>query len=115
MWIILNDAFVSIVAHRDKPDVLLVRARVEGDIERALPGAQVWTDPAADYRYRAEVTREVVAQALADAVRGIDYGNFKDSVEDRQRHAAYAAVWSDLTALQPEGGRYHSPAPERRR
>jgi hypothetical protein len=26
MWIALNDAFLSIVAHRDRSDVLLVRA-----------------------------------------------------------------------------------------
>ena len=33
MWVFLSDAFLSIVAHRDDPDALLVRARRQGDIE----------------------------------------------------------------------------------
>ena len=37
MWIFLSDSFLSIVAHRDKPGVLLVRARRAGDIEAVFP------------------------------------------------------------------------------
>lgn len=44
MWICLNDAFLSIVAHRDKPGVLLVRARRPGDIERTFPGVTTHQD-----------------------------------------------------------------------
>ncbi len=33
MWVPLNDVFHSIVAHRGKPDTLLVRARSARDIE----------------------------------------------------------------------------------
>lgn len=36
MWIFTPKAFLSIVAHRGKPDYLLVRARLPGDIENVL-------------------------------------------------------------------------------
>ncbi|MCB1773865.1 MAG: hypothetical protein KDI88_09630 [Gammaproteobacteria bacterium] len=110
MWVFLNDSFLSMVAHRDDPDALLVRARSQHDINRAIPGATVFEDAEADYRFRAVVPRRMVADAMRTAILGIDYPNFKDSVQEHDRHAAYSRVWGDMTALQPEGGRYHSPA-----
>lgn len=104
MWIYLNDAMLSIVAHRTQPDDLLVRARVAGDLERAFPhlaGEAVET-PDADYRYRIIVPRGDVAQMLADAACNIDYDNFKASIPpaDQARHGAYLACWSAMRALQ---------------
>ncbi len=98
MWIFLNNAFLSIVAHRDKPDLLLVRARAEGDIERTFPDAE--TCPVADYRYRAELPRQEVATAIAERVSGIDYDNFKGSVQETDRHDAYLHVWSAMFSFQ---------------
>lgn len=97
MWIFLNDAFVSIVAHRDKPGVLCCRARFEGDLQRAfrghLRGRRVKFTPGADYAYRVELAREVVGSAISSHVLGIDYPNFKGSVRDRRRHDVYMRVW----------------------
>ena len=100
MWVFLNNSFLSIVAHRDKPDVLLVRARKAGDIEAVFPGATTWQDPRADYRHRAEIARSDVAGALAKAAAGIDYANFKNSVEDLDRHEAYMRVWGVMARMQ---------------
>lgn len=100
MWIILNNAFLSVVAHRTKSEVLLVRARVAGDIERVFPAAKVVENRSADYRFRAEIPRPEVTAALATVVQTIDYDNFKASVIDGRRHDAYMNVWSDLKALQ---------------
>ncbi|BDU76009.1 hypothetical protein [Mesoterricola sediminis] len=108
MWIFLNDAFLSIVDKGGDGTTLLVRARREGDLERVFPGAQVERTPRNDYRYRARVDREAVAQALAAAVRGIAYGNFKDSVQDSARHDAYLEVWRAMYAFQRA-----SPPPSR--
>ena len=55
MWVFLNDAALSIVAQRERPDCLLVRGRVAGDIEAVFPKAHVTVTPDADYRYRASV------------------------------------------------------------
>lgn len=100
MWLFLNDAFLSVVAHRDRPDDLLVRARVEGDIERVFPSAVVECTPQADYLFRAAVPRALVERVLADRVRSLDYPNFKDSVEDRDRARAYHSVWFTMMRLQ---------------
>jgi len=96
MWILLNDACLSIVEHNGKTDTLLVRSRIQGDIERAIPNATVYEDGSADYRYRADVSRETVKGAIAQAIDRIDYANFKGSVRDPGRHSAYMKVWKVL-------------------
>ncbi|MEC4747164.1 hypothetical protein [Methylomicrobium sp. Wu6] len=73
MWIFLNNAFLSIVDKGGDGNTLLVRARHTGDIERSFPDADVQIGGGTDYRYRAQIDREQVAQALADSVRSIDY------------------------------------------
>lgn len=100
MWICLNDAFLSIVAHRNKPGVLLVRARRPGDIERTFPSVTTYQDEHADYRYRADIPADQVAASIAGKVEGIDYDNFKSSVTDGELHDAYMRVWSVMFGLQ---------------
>ena len=100
MWIFMNDAMLSIVEHRDDPAKLMVRARIAGDIERAFPEAEVSETPRADYRFRATLDRREVAAALAAAAMGIDYDNFKNSVDDSGRHHAYMGVWSVMNEEQ---------------
>ena len=100
MWICLNNAFLSVVQDRDDPETLLVRARVAGHIQQVFPEAKVFTDPKADYLYRAFIGRKAVAQAVAATVENIDYDNFKDSVDDDQLHVAYMKVWSTMEKLQ---------------
>ncbi|HVB79843.1 MAG TPA: hypothetical protein VNE82_07830 [Candidatus Binataceae bacterium] len=98
MWIFLNDAFLSVVAQRDRPNHLLVRARLKGDIQRALKNTgskfTVRHTPEHDYQYRAVVPRSVLTKAMARAVASIKYGNFKASVVEADREIAYTSVWS---------------------
>jgi hypothetical protein len=44
MWIALTEGWLSIVAHRDKPDHLLVRARNPKHIRRAFPDEEMYTN-----------------------------------------------------------------------
>lgn len=96
MWVMLSDAFLSIVVHPNRRNTMVVRARKAGDIEMVFPGVRVQRTPDRDYAYRAFIRREQVAQAMADEVRRIDYGNFKNSVMDAKRHDAYLSVWSTM-------------------
>ena len=107
MWVYLNNAFLSIVAHRTKPGVLLVRARLKGDIERVFPGAKVTESSRNDYRYRTEVKRDEAAGAIGRIVGGIDYDNFKHSVRESDRHDAYVKAWQAMANLQRH--RYPDP------
>lgn len=110
MWITLNDAFVSVVAHRDKPDILLVRARFEGDLQRLFPAFadRVHRTPSADYLFRVEVPRQAVASVMAEQIVGIQYPNFKNSVREHWRHDVYSRVWGVFYGAQDarrHGGR----------
>lgn len=100
MWIFLNDSFLSAVEDRVDPSKLMVRGRIKGDIERVFPNACVTETPAADYRYRARIDRDTVAEAMARAVYQLQYDNFKNSVEDHQRHSAYFGCWQSMVNYQ---------------
>lgn len=104
MWLCLSDAFLSIVAIPQNPELLKVRSRRPGDIDRLFPDATVSYTPGRDYLYRAEISRSDVSDVLAKLVAEIDYPNFKDSVDDRELHAAYGDLWrrmSKLRSLRP--------------
>jgi len=109
MWVMLNDAFLSIVQVKGDPETLMVRARRPGDLERVF-GADVQiieTPTGRDYRYRTMQNRRTVAQIVMANVLSIDYGNFKDSVADNALHDAYLKVWTAMGTVQP-GGPYGS-------
>lgn len=105
MWVFLNNAFVSIVQHRDDADLVLVRGRLDGDVQRFMgehmpEGVTVERTPRADYLFRAVVPRSAVNAAMQASVNRIDYPNFKNSVADHTRHDAYTACWSAMYRLQ---------------
>jgi hypothetical protein len=106
MWIYTNQSFVSVVEpHGQRKDLLLVRARVAGDIETLFPKARVKITQERDYRFRAFVPRKVVAATVAKQIEGISYSNFKDSVANKKRHDHYSRVWWATQEMQ-EGGAY---------
>ncbi len=106
MWIFLPDSFLSIVDKGDPSGkTLLVRARKAGDIERVFPDAEVQVGGGTDYRYRARIDREAVALAMADAVRSIDWPNFKSQVTEADRHDAYMGCWESMYSYQNTTGR----------
>lgn len=53
-----------------------------------------------DYKYRARVPREAVAQVLHNQVMNLDWSNFKGAVKAKKRHDAYMNVWSAMHAVQ---------------
>ncbi len=101
MWIFHPLGFASIVADRQNPANLLARGRVRGDLERLFPGCRVTVSPERDYRFRASVPREAVADRLAELAEVIDYDNFKDACPD-DRHLPYLRVWSVMNSLQQD-------------
>lgn len=96
MWVFLNTAFLSIVQDRDDPSRLLVRSRFAGDIERAfaaLENLDVFEMADSDYRYRAFVPRQAVADRMAQAAQEVDYDNFKNSIREPKRVHAAHDIW----------------------
>ncbi len=103
MWLCFSQAFLSVV-HKDcAADELLVRARRRSDFERVFPGVKVRKTPHNDYLFRAVVKRERVAAALSKLVGELNYGNFKNSVQEDDLHQAYSRVWHVMGTVQPGG------------
>jgi hypothetical protein len=106
MWIFTTQGFYSVVAYREDPERLLVRARTRADIEalrKQIPSLEPFEDPEADYRHRAIVSGEEWIAALALLAAEIDYDNFKNEVASRQgyeRARLYGYVWDKLLSLQ---------------
>ena len=100
MWIQFNNAFLSIVENREKTIELLVRARVKGDIEKVFPEADVFEDNNADYKYRALISKVILAEKIMLKVTEINYDNFKNSVKEIERKNVYGNIWAELRKFQ---------------
>lgn len=99
MWIYMSEAFFSIVAHNAATGVLIVRARVRGDIERVFGAVPITESYEWDYRYRAFLSRHDVADAIAQRIVDLPYPDVKGSVEDPVRKAVYTQVWNATHGL----------------
>lgn len=100
MWLFSQKGFFSIVEHKDDPDLLLVRSRVKGDIEKYWPTAIVKENAGSDYRFRAFLPRFEVVDKVAKMVHDINYPDYKESVADMERIPWYVDVWSTMSSMQ---------------
>lgn len=105
MWIYCKTGFLSVVAHRGKPNILMVRARRSKDLRNFLKivfkdsrtiANKILYTPENDYAYRYELTRSQYAKGVAFLAQTIDYGNFKDSLpkDDHQQSSTFMSVWN---------------------
>ena len=113
MWLLIPEGFYSIVQKPAETE-LCVRARDSGDLDRLresyMPGLGPTKEtPGSDYRYRAWIGRDALAEGLGAIGRDLAYSNFKSEVgrRDPERAHLYSRVWSTLGSIQP-GGPYAS-------
>lgn len=85
--------------------MLMVRARRRQDLERHFPDDALASTASADYPWRVTVSRERVSLLLSRQAENIAYHNFKDSVQERDRHEAYLDVWSRMKKFRTANGR----------
>lgn len=101
MWLAFNDAFVSVVQDKRRPEMLMVRARKRKHLKNVVGDlAEILETPNRDYRWRAFVTRKQMSTILAARFQTLDYGNFKDSVEEHDLHEMYMKWWFDHNQMQ---------------
>ena len=81
MWLFTHKGFLSIVRHTNKPNILIVRSRFRGHIEKMFPSARVLEDANRDYRFRVELPIREVSKVIARLVSEINYDNFKNSLD----------------------------------
>jgi hypothetical protein len=81
MWIFTLNSFVSVVRHREKPELLLVRARRKKDLVELLGKKwkkEVFEDGLADYRFRVIMPEKDFQGIVADYISNrLTYDNFK--------------------------------------
>jgi hypothetical protein len=105
MWIFTNNAFISIVQHREQLDHFMIRARVSGDLKKFFGTDITETEMIdADYRFRTVLPKTRVLNAIAKNVGEINYTNFKKSIDefDIERNYRYMNVWHAMHAWQVE-------------
>lgn len=103
-WIMFTDSFLSIVADPVKPDYLIVRGRIKGDIEKVFPTAKAISIAGRDYAFRTTLPRVMVANAIADRVLKTPEMNFKGGTKEKDRHDAYYRCWNAMADLQEARG-----------
>jgi hypothetical protein len=99
MYIFAKDGILSIVAHRTKPGMLMVRSVAREDIAKFWPDVKIVELPEADYRYRTTLPRDEVAARIMKVVAEINYDRMKPSVA-KGRKPTYLEAWSAMMALQ---------------
>ena len=100
MWIAHSaggGGWLSIVAHRYKPNYLMVRARNRDHILSIWANAEVYTiDGPHDYQFRADIPLEDVANAIKEQIESIEYDDYKLSVSDSNLYEALVSIWGIL-------------------
>ncbi len=105
MWLFCKSGFFSAVQHNSQPELIHVRARFAGDLERLCQAHGVTTavkhTPGHDYAYRMDFPRETWANIVKAEAETIDYDNFKAAVHDNTaRDHAYMGCWLALRNAQ---------------
>ena len=105
MWLFTSEGFVSVVAHNEKPDTLLVRARDEDSLLSLVEatGATLRHTPQADYPYRIEALREAFTAWLVEQVSNLDYPNYKSRMwsERPELSSVLHSIWELCHDLTP--------------
>ena len=116
MWVFFKGGFVSIVKHRKRRNLFLVRSRVREDLDNFLSYVErkkpprVYVNSGSDYRFRAFLKRSEVADVMFEIAEDIDYSNFKNAVHgEPDRDLAYMGCWRAMNHLQTS--RHPRPLP----
>jgi hypothetical protein len=108
MWLLTTIGFYSITQNARVPGEMMIRARMEEDIEnlrKVIPSlSETMFTTHSDYAYRAFCSQEELSKGLATLGEMIDYtGDFKGNVSKRQgkeRGSIYLSVWNALHKLR---------------
>ena len=107
MWIFTKHGFFSAVENYNDSNLIHVRARFDGDLERLCKDygvePNVVRTPDGDYPLRMDFDRKKWGEILKGEAEAIDYPKFKPAVHDGTiRDRAYLAVFDTMWNLQDE-------------
>lgn len=97
MWLIINEAYLSIVKHNSKENTYLVRAREREHIIDNFGEETLYVIPKADYPYRCNVSEFQLTEFLSHYVTyRLDYTNFKSSLNTEKFKIVCMSIWRFL-------------------
>jgi hypothetical protein len=99
MYVFAQQGILSIVAHRTKPGMLMVRSVAREDVAAFWPEARIIEMDDADYRFRTTLPRDEVAARITQAVQEINYDRVKP-IAGKGRSHTFFQVWDTMMALQ---------------
>lgn len=106
MWIASKHGFISIVAHRENPELYIFRAREKDDLSSLFDAHRIQATPEADYAYRVFVPQTQALAVMEALMKGVDYPNFKSSIAQNpsQNHKldAYHKIWGIMYQFQTQ-------------
>jgi hypothetical protein len=110
MWLMTTFGFFSIIQERPDDTLLTIRGSARGDLEalrdRYLPRlSDIEEGPETDHKFRAQASREAVAQALSRIAMDIDYATFKETTRELEGSRAariQGGLWEVLGELREE-------------
>ncbi|NUP04596.1 MAG: hypothetical protein HOW73_00865 [Polyangiaceae bacterium] len=109
MWIFLPQGFVSVVADRNDPTRLLVRARARADLEKLTQSLEIRPTishtPHADYPYRLTIEREKLSALIAEHIAAMKYPNFKGAITDPSLLRCAHEVWDVMHDHEDDAAR----------
>ena len=94
MWLFFSDGFLSIVAHRERPNHLLVRSRNMAHLKVLFPNAEHFSLVNSDYAHRAIVSRKEVSIVLTNYLMTMKYDNYKNSINEYIFKETCNVIWS---------------------
>lgn len=110
MWIMSRIGYFSVVAHRDDPSLVLVRARKVDHLQRLSAENptgpfEIVETPSADYPVRTTISKDRFESIAAWMARSVDYDNFKNSVHadpacSDDYHDFLGRVWCESRGMK---------------
>ena len=109
MWIVMKTGMISVVRHRENPNLMRVRARRREHLADTFPyHAKKIIDNEQfpqiyDYRWHLDVPLPHLIEVVGSAILNIDYdSHVKESVagDDQQMYRAMIRTWTAFYALQ---------------
>lgn len=96
---------LSIGAAFPASDYLVVRSRIQGDLERIFPNRDVLEYAGSDYRYRVYVPRHELASLLSAWCISLNYSSLLDAIVDPQRAQNYGSCREVMRRWQKKAAR----------
>ncbi|WP_211825150.1 hypothetical protein [Kistimonas asteriae] len=105
MWLLTSSGIISIVQHRENPNLMVVRASSEKALREFVPYAYSRTakrKPVKRLPWRISLPRQTVRVLVHAQFNAVAYDNFPNTIRDDQYHNVFMELYRMTDALKAE-------------